>query len=310
MYYIVLDLEWNQPYDSARIKRKPVDLFGEIIQIGAVKLDEGLNELDRFKVTVSPKYYKKMNKRISKLTGITDEDLKEGFDFAVAFDNFYSWCGDDFYFLTWGNDDIYMLRANMAFYDIPFEMMPPCYNLQVIFDNQVAKLNKQISLTSAMELLGEPEFDAHDALNDAVSTAKICKAINLTKGISEYDRLEVMFAVGTPGINPLWIVETKKKFTNLKAGVTAVKQRIFACPECQKRLINYPFIKQNNSTYITLFKCKENHEYFARIRFAKKIDDTFVPIILFYNVTNEDKMHYLKKLKCRGRKKKDVKNNQ
>ncbi len=308
MHYIVLDMEWNQPYDSNRIKRKPVALYGEIIQIGAVKLDENLNELDRFKATVSPKYYKKMNKRISKLTGITDEDLKEGMDFQFAFNQFSGWCGEDFCMLTWGNDDIYMLRDNMIFYGISFDVMPACYNLQVIFDNQIVGLNRQISLTSAMALLGEPEFDAHDALNDAISTAKICKAINLKKGIEEYDKLEVQFTVGTPGIRPLCIIEIKRKYENIKTGINAVKQRLFACPECKGKLNTYPFIKQNNTTYISLFKCRENHEYFVRIRFAKKVDNTFVPLVLFYNVTDEDRAHYLKKVKCGGRRNKNAKN--
>ena len=100
MHYIVFDLEWNQPYDASRIKRKPIDLYGEIIQIGAVKLDDNLNELDRFKVTISPKHYKKMNKRISKLTGITDEDLKDGLEFSDAFNKFSQWCGENFCMLT------------------------------------------------------------------------------------------------------------------------------------------------------------------------------------------------------------------
>ena len=309
MHYIVFDLEWNQPYDTSRIKRKPIDLYGEIIQIGAVKLDDNLNELDRFKVTISPEHYKKMNKRISKLTGITDEDLKDGLDFSDAFNKFSQWCGENFCMLTWGNDDIYMLRDNMIFYGISFDVMPTCYNLQVIFDNQVAGLNRQLSLTSAMELLGEPEFDAHDALNDAVCTAKICKAIDLKKGIEEYNRLEVQFAVGTPGVKPLSVIEIKRKYDSIKIGINAVKQRLFACPECKGKLNTYPFIKQNNTTYISLFKCNEGHEYFVRIRFAKKVDNTFVPIVLFYSVTEEDKTHYLKKIKLRGRKKTSGKKN-
>lgn len=302
MHYIVFDLEWNQPYDSARVKRKPIALYGEIIEIGAVKLDEDLNEVDRFKAIVTPKYYKKMNKRISRLTGITDDVLKDGRDFPSVFKSFYDWCGEDICMLTWGNDDIYMLRDNMIFYGIEFDVMPGYYNLQVIFDNQIARLNRQISLTDAMKLLKEPEFDAHDALNDAVCTAKICKAVDLKKGIEEYSGLEVQFAIGEPGVKPLFIIEVKRKFESVKKGMLAVKQRLFACPECKEKLNALPFIKQNNTTYITLFRCTDKHEYFVRIRFAKKIDDTYAPIILFYSPDVEDKIKYLKKLKCRGRK--------
>jgi len=46
MEYIVLDLEWNQPYDASMAIKEPVHLSGEIIQIGAVKI---LNEWIRLR---------------------------------------------------------------------------------------------------------------------------------------------------------------------------------------------------------------------------------------------------------------------
>ena len=110
MNYIVLDLEWNQPFDMKSMVRSPVRLHGEIIQIGAVKLDESYHILDTFKIMVSPKHYTKMHKKVTKLTGITTEDLQYGFQFPVAFKYFRKWCGEEFAFLTWGPDDVEMLR--------------------------------------------------------------------------------------------------------------------------------------------------------------------------------------------------------
>ena len=42
MYYIVLDLEWNQPWPGSPSAQKqlPVPIHGEIIQIGAVRMLE------------------------------------------------------------------------------------------------------------------------------------------------------------------------------------------------------------------------------------------------------------------------------
>ena len=40
MNYIVLDLEWNQPFSNKTAIKSPVFLKGEIVQIGAVKLDD------------------------------------------------------------------------------------------------------------------------------------------------------------------------------------------------------------------------------------------------------------------------------
>ena len=76
MNYIVLDLEWNQPSSPRVMVKSPVSLKGEIIQIGAVKLDENLEIIDTFKIMVKPKYYRTMHKKVSRLTSITDDDLQ------------------------------------------------------------------------------------------------------------------------------------------------------------------------------------------------------------------------------------------
>ena len=56
MNYIVLDMEWNQPFNMKSMVKKPLMLHGEIVQIGAVKLDGNYHILDTFKIMVSPKY--------------------------------------------------------------------------------------------------------------------------------------------------------------------------------------------------------------------------------------------------------------
>ena len=79
MQYIVLDMEWNQPWPGSYAAQKvlPVQIHGEIIQIGAVRLLETGKIADEFQVLVRPKYYKKLNSRVSKLTGLRDARLRE-----------------------------------------------------------------------------------------------------------------------------------------------------------------------------------------------------------------------------------------
>ena len=50
MNYIVLDVEWNQPFNMKSMVKKTLMLRGEIVQIGAVKLDENYHILDTFKM--------------------------------------------------------------------------------------------------------------------------------------------------------------------------------------------------------------------------------------------------------------------
>ena len=96
MNYIVLDMEWNQPWPGSPSSRKvlPVQIRGEIIQIGAVRVSADRQVQDEFQVLIRPKYYKKINKKISSLTGIKDAVLKEqGVPFPDAVAAFRRWCG-------------------------------------------------------------------------------------------------------------------------------------------------------------------------------------------------------------------------
>ncbi len=90
--YIVFDLEWNQAKNRNWRVQSPINLDGEIIQIGAVKLNEKLEEIDDFDVKVKPVFYPKMNKEVEKLTGITDDDLKDCPGFEDAVKRFREWC--------------------------------------------------------------------------------------------------------------------------------------------------------------------------------------------------------------------------
>ena len=59
MNYIVFDLEWNQPADIKSTEKRKLQF--EIIEIGAVKLDENKNIISSFNELVCPKVYKTLN---------------------------------------------------------------------------------------------------------------------------------------------------------------------------------------------------------------------------------------------------------
>ena len=77
MYYITLDLEWNQAYAQKALavqKRLACRLRGEVIQIGAVKVVGG-TVVDSLSLLVNPKV--PLKEKIVKLTGITDMMLAD-----------------------------------------------------------------------------------------------------------------------------------------------------------------------------------------------------------------------------------------
>ena len=121
MNYIVMDMEWNQPWPGSPSAKKvlPVQIRGEIIQIGAVRVTEDQQVGDEFQILIKPKYYRHLNRRVSKLTGIKESRLREeGVPFPEAIEAFQNWCGEDIVFLTWGFDDIGILRENLQLFGL------------------------------------------------------------------------------------------------------------------------------------------------------------------------------------------------
>ena len=81
--YIVFDLEWNQSY-RGKVGKLP-DLPFEIIEVGAVKLNENLEPVSEFSRFVRPFVYTTLDYRVRALTKIQAKQLRsEGQDFATV----------------------------------------------------------------------------------------------------------------------------------------------------------------------------------------------------------------------------------
>lgn len=190
MYYITLDLEWNQAYAQKALavqKRLGCRLRGEVIQIGAVKMDKDMNVCGSYQVIVKPKHFTKLHRHVSELTGITQEQMDMGTPLPEAAERFRKWCGKDFCFLTWGPDDIPMLKENFNVHSINGAWLDCVYDLQQIFNRQTDGSSKQRSLEYAMEYFEIPQnLPAHDALNDAYFTALVAQKLDTPTGVKNY----------------------------------------------------------------------------------------------------------------------------
>jgi inhibitor of KinA sporulation pathway (predicted exonuclease) len=293
MNYIVLDMEWNQPFNMKSMIKKPLMLHGEIVQIGAVKLDENYHILDTFKIMVSPKYYTKMHKKVSKLTKITTEELQYGFPFPVAFKHFKKWCGEEFAFLTWGPDDIDMLRDNMVLHDLNTEWIPSTYNIQVIFDDQIAKEKRQVSLSYAMERIGEPALEAHDALNDARNTVCICLHLDMVKGLAEYAALQKQMKCYGSHVKER--SQSTRTYSTREAALNDPELINFFCPTCGSNVECVDFVRQNSDKFICIGKCENGDELFVRFKFTKWPDGKFSVARILYEMDEDNKGYYLSK---------------
>lgn len=293
MNYIVLDLEWNQPFSLKSMVKRPVMLRGEIVQIGAVKLDEHYHILDTFKIMVAPKYYTRMHKKVSKLTGITTEELQYGFPFPVALQHFKKWCGDAVAFLTWGADDIDILRDNIILHELDPEWIPSTYNIQVIFDDQITKEGRQISLLSAMDKIGEPALEAHDALHDARNTVCICLHLDMVKGLAEYAALQQQ--IKCFGSQAKQCSQPAKAYSTREAALNDPELTNFFCPVCGARAVCVDFVRQNSDKFICVGKCENGDELFVRFKFIKRTDGKFRVSRIIYDMDKENRAYYMSK---------------
>ncbi|WP_301861075.1 3'-5' exonuclease [uncultured Megasphaera sp.] len=156
---------------------------GEIIEIGAVKINEAGEEISSYKEYVRPEYTTEMNATCQELTGITMDMLADAPHFTPAFHHFLDWCresnDDNYEMYAWSENDWRQLTCEMRLKQLDMTddrvrwMLDHWQNFQQIYCNLLG-LDKVISLDKAVSTLGET-FDGqmHDALWDARNTSKL-----------------------------------------------------------------------------------------------------------------------------------------
>ena len=183
MDYIVFDLEFNQGYNFGKEtenKTNPKCPF-EIIQIGAVKLNENFETIGVLDVLVKPEIYTKINPFVKELTGITMEDLSLGKSFKETYKELTEFIKVDRSVLcVWGIADIKELFRNIEYHGLDASIVPTQYiDIQSYASKELnCKKGISIGLGNAANLLNVPiENEFHNALNDAHYTTEVFKKI-------------------------------------------------------------------------------------------------------------------------------------
>ena len=277
MYYITLDLEWNQAYAQKALavqRQLALRLRGEVIQIGAVKLDKNMQPCGSYQIIVKPKHFKKIHRMVSSLTGITQEMIDMGTPLPEAAKSFRKWCGKDFVFLTWGPDDIPMLKENFNVHKLPTEWLDKVYDLQVIFNKQTDGGSKQRSLEYAMEHFEIPQrLPAHDALNDAYFTALVAAKLDVAEGIASYDSAHgehlASSIIGDADAGDDGYVTISEMLEDEK--VTSP-----ICPRCKKplKLLEKP-LHSKGQKYTLLYSCEEDGNMLLTLKMHRNFNDTW-----------------------------------
>lgn len=187
MTFIILDLEWNGVY-SNRFRR----YFNEIIEIGAVKMNESLECVDTFHAVIKPVMSRKLTSVVQNLTGIEENELKKGIPFSQAVSRLRKWIADpSAVIMTWSTTDLVVMLDNCRYFlkrdQIPF--MKKYADLQAYFYFKLGSASsQQTGLGKACEILGidSEGMDKHRALDDSILTGKVFSRIYETDSFKSF----------------------------------------------------------------------------------------------------------------------------
>lgn len=268
MQFVVMDLEWNNTY-----AKKTSGFINEIIEIGAVKLDENLNTIDTFSCIVRSQIGRKLRGSVKRLTNLTNDDISSGEPFTKTFSRFRKWIGDEeTVIMTWGDSDIRVLLENYSYLNgistIPF--LDYYCDLQKYYHRiKKQKKGNQAGLINAAQEVGiDPEgYTHHRALGDSVLAADIFELIYdekaLTKEIVKCDEeyyKRLFFKA--------------KVLKNIDNPLIDKKRLEHYCDTCGAKCKLLAPWKYSCSFFRTTFYCKAcDTTYGVKVRFKKLYDN-------------------------------------
>ena len=312
--YIVLDLEWNQ---SSRGKEGSVNCLPfEIIEIGAVKLNENFRTVSEFHRLIRPRVYRQMHFKISEVTHMSMEELEhEGLKFEDAVEEFIDWCGDDYVLCTWGNMDLTELQRNMVYHglEIPFPFPLFYYDVQKIYSLLHSDGKQKDSLDRVVEELGLLEGRPfHRALDDAYYTGRVMASV-------DFGRMKDYISVGYYRLPEYPDEEIYLKFPSYSKFVSrtfetkeeAVSEKYITdvvCYKCGRTLRKkIRWFLANQKVYLCLAVCPEHGPVKAKIR-IKKAEDGSLYVVKTAKITDEEGVDKLLAKREEARRKRVEKN--
>ena len=280
--FIVLDLEWNQ---GSALTENP-DIPFEIIEIGAVKLNEEKEITGYFNRFIRPQVYKKMHFMTQKVIQIKMKDLEKEQTFVPVMMDFLEWCGENPVFCTWGSLDLTQLQFNMQYYGMkPLSEGPMEYlDIQKLFSLYFEDGKSRRALEHAVDKLElQKTDDFHRADNDAKYTAFIFQRIE-DRDLEKRFSYDVFHKPVDKGHEVYTIFDDYSKYISREFDNKAVALRdkdvarciCYKCGHIAKRRINW--FSLNNKHYYCLAYCKTHGFLRGKIR-IKKVDNGKIYVV-------------------------------
>ena len=178
--YVVYDLEMCKVPKGE--KREEFGSHQELIQIGAVMLDEEYKTVDTFMTYVAPRYGF-VDPFIQQLTGIKPSDTEGAPTTEDALNAFLAWIPSDATLVSWSENDAIQIYHEIdgKHIEIPEleELLDDSIDCQWEFEGKIGA-TRAYGLSDALSITGiECNRGAHDALIDARNTALLFTKIML-----------------------------------------------------------------------------------------------------------------------------------
>ena len=292
--YIVLDLEWNQAPRGKEIKSMPF----EIIEIGAVSLDEEKNETASFDSLIKPQVYKTLHGINSQITGITTDELSGQPEFASVYTRFADWCGnrEEFIFCTWGDMDLTELQRNIRHFRLPALSKEPVMflDIQKLYSIYRGNAKLKTGLEAAVSELGlKQDLPFHRAINDVRYTARVFKRISSP----ELEKKVSYNLFNTPSDREHEIhacFDTYSKFVtrafsdqfSLLKYRDLWKNECFVCKKSCKTKIDW--FSSQSKTFLDLSECPEHGLQRSVIRIKKAESSGVYAIKITHSASDEE----------------------
>lgn len=163
---------------------KSADISNEIIQIGAVLLNEKNKACDTFMTYVKPELGM-LDSFITNLTGITDEDIADAPELSKALNSFVKWLPKETKLVSWSKNDEKQLRRETQIKNIHIcgleELLDEWVDCQKTFD-KIMYSSKNYGLVDALNVSSiEYDENIHDTLVDAKNTALLFEKMEREK---------------------------------------------------------------------------------------------------------------------------------
>ena len=266
MTYVILDLEWNGAYCD-----KLGGYFNEIIEIGAVRLSEDRCIEDRFDAYIRPVVSRKLTRLVTNLTGITDDQVKNGVSFEQAMERLQRFIGKDAVVMTWSNTDLTVLMENCRYFyhdeRIPF--LSAYLDLQSYAQSRLELgTAQQVALSKFAELLqlSSEDVELHHAIDDSLLAAAIFRRVfepsSFQKAVSPVD--DEYYRRLT--FKPFFIRE-------IDDPIIRRSDLRFSCECCKRNLKRVGDWQFQHRFFTATFRCSAcKAEYIGRVQAKRKYD--------------------------------------